>query len=311
MKAYNRFGNEKKSVIQTFSSEVVRELTYASDEIVDQVVSGDVHPTVKAIREAKKAEKEAKEEAEEARKAVTKAKADARAAQQQLTLKEASFQSEFEALKGQFEAKIQKLEALTTPQIEIREIEKEVLPESVKNNIAEMQGKIDELQADLDKTKGTVPQETLDQMEMLQTQLATYKTLVDAKEKSLNEIRGHNAKIAEMNKKLSEEARLMSAETQAVVGRARIRQKWREDTKDLHVAIAKFVSEIPSLIDQESLEGDDWARQGQCIEILQRALSALGQMRNSQSDPFVNASVVDTALSVNGHDIVDAEVVQR
>src|SRR5256885_17230512 len=95
-----------------------------------------------------------------------------------------------------------------------------------------MQGKIDELQADLDKTKGTVPQETLDQMEMLQTQLATYKTLVDAKEKSRNEIRGHNAKIAEMNKKLSEEVRIMSAENQAVVGRARIQQKWRKDNKD-------------------------------------------------------------------------------
>src|SRR5256885_14023887 len=94
-----------------------------------------------------------------------------------------------------------------------------------------MQIKIYELQSDLYKTKGTVPQKTLDQMEMLQTQLATYKTLVDAKEKSLNEIRGHNAKIAEMNKKLSEEARLMSAETQAVVGRARIRQKWREEDR--------------------------------------------------------------------------------
>jgi DNA repair exonuclease SbcCD ATPase subunit len=317
MKAFNKFGNNKNSVLQSFSSEVVRELTYASDEIVDQVVSGDVHPTVKAIREAKKAEKEAKEAEAKAKADAIKAKADARAAQQQLTLKEASFQSEFDTLKEQFEAKIKRLEAITDPQIEIREVEKEVLPQSVKNNIEEMQEEIDKLNAnlealntDLETAKGTVPQEIENQIKDLQTQLTTYKTLIDTKEKSLEEIRNYNAKIAETNKRLSEEARLMSAETQASVGRARIRQKWRKDTTDLHVSIAKFVAEMPSMIDQESLEGDDWARQAQCVDILQRALSAIRQMRNNQSDPFVNASVDDTPFSYNGTGIVDAEAVR-
>jgi|SRR5579859_2942373 len=309
MKAFNRFGNEKSRHVSTFSPRVIQELTSASDEIVDQVIAGDIRPTVRDITEAKKAEKEARISEAKAKADAIKAKADARAAQQQLTLKEASFQTEFETLKEQFDAKIKKLEAITAPQIEIREIEKEVLPESVKNNIAEMQGKIDELQAELDTTKGTIPQEAQDKMRELQTQLATYKTLVDAKEKSLEEIRSYNAKIAETNKRLSEEARLMSAETQASVGRARIRQKWRKDTSDLHVAIAKFVSEMPSLIDQESLEGDDWARQAQCVEILERALSALGQMRNNQADPFIDSSVDAVPFSYNGTDIVDAEVV--
>jgi hypothetical protein len=296
MKAFNRFGNDKKFELRTFSSSAFKELTYASDEVVDQVISGEIHPTVKAIREAEKVKREAEEEAEKARKAATKAKADARAAQQQLTLKEASFQAEFDKLTEQFEAKIKKLEAITAPQIEIRHIEKEVLPLSVKNDMEDMRKRLDELNADLNKAKhdvqqekGNVPQEALDKIKDMQTQLNSYKALIDAKEKSIEEIRSYNAKIAETNKRLSEEARLMSAETQASVGRARIRQKWRKDTSDLHVAIAKFVAEMPSMIDQESLEGDDWGRQAQCTEILQRALSALRQMRNNQSDPFVES----------------------
>src|SRR2546421_3188231 len=317
MKAYNRFGNEKKSVLQTFSSEVVRELTYASDEIVDQVVSGDVHPTVKAIREAKKSEREAKEAEAIAKSEAIKAKADARAAQQQLTLKEASFQSEFDTLKEQFEAKIKRLEALTDPQIEIREIEKEVLPESVKNTlketqeqIAELQKQINDLNEDLEKEKDSVPETIKSQIKDLQVQIDTYKAVAKEKEARIEEVRAYNKKIADENRKLSEEARLMSAETQASVGCARIRQKWRKDTTDLHVAIAKFVAELPSMIDQESLEGDDWSRQAQCVEILQRALSALGQMRNNQSDPFVDSSVDEVPFSYNGTDIVDAEVVR-
>lgn len=309
MKAFNRFGNGKTLHVESFSPSVIKELTYASDEIVEQAISGVDLPTVRSIQEAKKAEKAAKEEADKAKKAEAKAKADARAAQQQLLLKETSFQFEIDELTKQLDAKKLELENISTPEIEIRHIEKEVLPTSVKNTMQDLQKQVDNLNADLEAARGTVPQETLDQMEMLQTQLTTYKTLIDAKEKSLEEIRSYNAKIAETNKRLSEETRLMSAETQASVGRARIRQKWRKDSTDLHVAIAKFVSEMPSLIDQESLEGDDWARQAQCVEILQRALSALGQMRNNQSDPFVDSSV-DPSFAYTSSDVVDAEVVR-
>jgi len=51
MKAYTRFGN-KKFELRTFSPSAFKELTYASSEVVDQVISGEVHSTVTAIKKA-------------------------------------------------------------------------------------------------------------------------------------------------------------------------------------------------------------------------------------------------------------------
>ena len=43
-------------------------------------------------------------------------------------------------------------------------------------------------------------------------------------------------------------------------------------------------------IDQERLQGDDWALQAQCIDMLERAIAALRLMR-SNSDHCVDADV--------------------
>jgi len=112
MKAYNRFIDRKSLNVETFSPGVLRELTYAPEEVIEQVLSGPDRPTVRSIQAAKKAQKKAEEEAEQAKKAAIKAKADADAARKQLTLKQASFQAEFDALTEQFEAKIKNEEKI-------------------------------------------------------------------------------------------------------------------------------------------------------------------------------------------------------
>jgi chromosome segregation ATPase len=172
----------------------------------------------------------------------------------------------------------------------------------LQKRISELNTELEQLNSDLEKEKGTIPQTVQARIQEIQTQANTYKALADQNQKAFDEVHAHNQKIAETNRKLSETARLMSAENQASVGRARIRQKWRTDTTDLHVAIAKFVAEIPSLVDQESLEGDDWARQAECVEVLQRALSALKQMRNSRSNSFIESSFVDSAQVIDSEE---------
>jgi hypothetical protein len=168
MKAFTRFGNDKKFGLRTFSPAALKELTYASDEVVDQVVSGDVNPTQMAIREAEKAEKDAKEKEKQARQSEAKARAEAVAAQQQLFLLRQTSQTEIDELTRQMEEMKQGLDDISIPEPEIVYVDKEVVPQSVKNNLEKLQKQVDSLNVDLDAAKGTVPQETLDQMGMLQ-----------------------------------------------------------------------------------------------------------------------------------------------
>ncbi len=101
------------------------------DEVIEGVQSGQIAPTLEDI-------KLAKQEARLAKEAAKKAQADAMAYQQQLfNVKDAS-QAEIDALTKQMEALKQEMESLTIPEVEIREVPKEVIPQSVTNQLVIM-----------------------------------------------------------------------------------------------------------------------------------------------------------------------------
>jgi hypothetical protein len=234
-------------------------------QIVAKIEAGEIEPTPKAvnaeIEAAKQREMEAKRAAVDAVKAKRQIEEEYSAASQQLSL------------------------SLENAKVKQSQLEKEIAALKLeKENMARPQEKI---------VYDDKP-ETIEKLAKLQEKELKLKSDLLKKEKDLEDVRGYNARFAEENRKLTEQMRASYADRQAVIGQVRIREEWRKNITSLHVAVSKFVAEIPSLIDQESLEGDDWARHAQCVEILQHALERLQQMRNSQPDPFVDATVVSS-----------------
>jgi len=102
-------GNKNFEVRKFFSFSIQR-IDLCSNEVVEGVISGEIKPKVKDIREEEQKRKKAEAERNQARIAEAKAKADAQAAQQQLFLLEQTSQDEIEALTEQYTTKVQELQ---------------------------------------------------------------------------------------------------------------------------------------------------------------------------------------------------------
>jgi len=74
----------KISKVRNFSRSAFKELTYASNEVVEGVISGEIKPKVKDIREEEQKTQEAEAERNQAR--IAEAKASRRTSAQQTTL---------------------------------------------------------------------------------------------------------------------------------------------------------------------------------------------------------------------------------
>jgi hypothetical protein len=105
------------------------------ETVVSQVQSGEIPPTLEAVKAAKEAEKQAKL-------AEAKARADAKASQQRLLNLTETSRTEIEDLTKQIEDLKQEMETLTTPEVEIREVPKEVIPQSITNQLETLQKKL-------------------------------------------------------------------------------------------------------------------------------------------------------------------------
>lgn len=261
-----------------FGMSVLRELASPStpEEIIDQVIVGDLPPTKEAIKQAKL-------EARLARESEAREKANAEAAQQELfTLQEIS-QEEINKLKEQYNEKVKKLaeqynesidklkediqdlEANATPKIEIREVSKPVLPQSVKNTLVDLQNRIDELNASIEAEKKTIPQETQDALDKLNKQLDRLKEdrrLQDEADKANKEqIERLNSQL-----KVAIKDRITSENDE------RIRQEWRSITSEARSCLMRLLGSWPTSLDINSFESDDWERLSQLKTTLKRVL---------------------------------------
>ena len=226
-------------------------------QIIAKINSGEIEATSKAINAELEAAKQRAKAEKEARERAEEDANRAKAKAQSAQIAQSQLEQEISTLKS-------KLETMARPQ---EKIIYEDTPET-RNTLANLKKKQDDLLNELRR-----------------------------KEKNLEEIKVHNAKFAEENRKLTERMRQNLEQEEAIKERLRVQNQWRRATDKCYSNITQFISEIPSPIDQESLDGDDWARQAQCIEILQRALTALQQMRNNQSDPFVEATIIDASTN--------------
>lgn len=232
MQVAKRFGEGTKSNnLLDLSVSVLYELAAPStpETVVSQVQSGEIPPTLEAIKAAKEAEKQA-------RIAEAKARADAQASQQMLLNLTESSQSEIEQLTKQIEDLKKEMEELTTPEVEIREVPKEVIPQSVTN-----------------------------QLETLQKKLAS---ITDQSKKYQETNKAMQERIEKLNGELQAAIRARVA----TENDERIRQQWRHITSEAHSCLMRLLGSWPTPLDIRSFDADDWARLDYLKQTLKRVL---------------------------------------
>jgi len=277
-----------KNVENTFLGlgvSLLRELTAPSvpDQVIDQVVGGDIPPTKETIREAIK---EAKFEARLAKEAAKKAQADALAYQQRLFNTKDAAQAEIEELTRQMEALKKEMETLTTPQVEIREVEKEVLPQSVKNTLESLQGKITQLNTALEAEKKAIPPDVQKKLDSLQKQADKLKQQEEANRFQQQRI-----------ERLNDELRAAVRDSIASENDERIRQDWRTINSEVRSCLMRLLGQWPTPLDVRSFESDDWERLSQLKSTLKRVLEECDNLNYNGESMIVNNTVAETPFA--------------
>lgn len=252
--------------------EVLKELAspFVPDSYADQVISGQITPTLEDI-------KQAKIEARLAKEAAKRAEANALAAQQQLfNVKDAS-QSEIDALSRQMEALKQEMETLSTPEVEIREVTKEVLPLSVKNNLETLQQQIDKLSADLETEKKAIPPAVQKKLDNLQKQADKLKQQEEA-----------NTYQQQRIDKLTEELNAAIRDGVASENDERIRQEWRLNLSEGRSCLARILGNWPTPLDKQSFEADDWALLDHFKQTLHRVLEECNNLHYNGDEMIID-----------------------
>jgi hypothetical protein len=114
---------------------VLYELASSSEAIVEQVETGELSPTLDAIRAAKEAERQALEAERQARADVETTQAHLRSLQREVEAQHTII----ERLSQDLEDTRQQRDEDTVPVIEIREVEKSVLPLETKEQLATLE----------------------------------------------------------------------------------------------------------------------------------------------------------------------------
>lgn len=126
-----RFGGSCATVAQ-LPARVLYALVSASDVVVEQVETGQIAPTQDAIKKAKEAERQARE-------AEQLARADLQ-----------TYQAKVEQLTRDLEAMSQELAERKQQAIQIKEVEKQVVPPEVTEQLAALQHKVKEMKQQKD-----------------------------------------------------------------------------------------------------------------------------------------------------------------
>ncbi len=137
MKVATKFGESCATVAQ-LPAKVLYELASCSDAIVVQVETGQMAPTLDAIRAAKEAEWQAREGERQAHEQV-------QAARQRLSsLQETSQEQKatIEQLMHELESLRTRLAELSTPEVQIQEVEKQVAPPEITAELTRLQQKV-------------------------------------------------------------------------------------------------------------------------------------------------------------------------
>lgn len=227
------------------------------DTIVQQVQSGDIPPTLDAIKEAKRAEQQARDELKRAEEAEQAARAEAQATQQKLFTLQSQSQLLVTQLSQQIENLNQQIATLSTPPVQIKEIEKHVIPPEVTAQMEKLQSDIAALTAQRDKLA--------EQREALYQRAEALGNELDA-QRDANEAR-----------------------RQQELYESQIRLNWRRASEAFYKNTAQLLGQLPSPMDTQVFEPDDWTRLSQVKEIAHRFLRECEQINPQHTHMVIEA----------------------
>jgi hypothetical protein len=141
MQVATKFADKKLPNLGSIAPSVLYELASASDKVIEQVESGQIPPTVGAIKEVKEAERLAKEAEQQAR-------AEVQAAQQQLFhMQEMSCEQQvtIERLNRDIKVLQEQITTLSTPEVRIKEVEKPIVPPEVTSQLEALHQQVQQL----------------------------------------------------------------------------------------------------------------------------------------------------------------------
>ncbi len=118
------------------------------------------------------------------------------------------------------------------------------------------------------------------QIEDLQQQEKEIPPEAKAKINKLTEQRDNLSKKVE---ELGEEARQATLKRNEEEQERRIRQEWRKLTKDFQVAVVKMLTQLPTAIDVQVFEADDWERLSQAKDLARRFITECENLSRSPS----------------------------
>src|SRR2546421_600807 len=233
-----------------------------SDTIIEQVLEGSIEANPEAIKQARKDEAEAKQRAKQ-------------------------LQNELEAEKRERETNDQAHAILV--QVLEQQLEEKPEPERVieYQDTLETAAKVATLEQQIKalEDKPNIPLETEQELDRLKANLKNAKD-------ELSFYTTQNAALAERNKQLTEESNRSLVDHIAAVGRLRIRQEWQAATSVLQASHSQFHTKIPSKIDRESFEGEEYTRTAQTIEVLEQTIALLKQLM-PHSSTLEEANITD------------------
>jgi DNA repair exonuclease SbcCD ATPase subunit len=102
----------------------------------------------------------------------------------------------------------------------------------------------------------------------------------EAQEK-INKLTEQRDNLSKKVEELGEEARKAALKRNEEEQERRIRQDWRKLTKDFQVAVVKMLSQLPSPIDVQVFEADDWERLSQAKELARRFIAECENLSRS------------------------------
>lgn len=248
---YEQFGESKPGLLSHFVDKALRLLAAPSvpqearEEALQLAEAGE-SITVRQARELVQAH-QARQRAEEAEQ---QARQEAEWARQQLREKEMDAQEEIAYLTQHIATLTQEMASLSTPEVEIRAVEREVISPEVTAQLEHLQKRVQELTEQRDNLSKKAQQ--------LGADLAALREDTEAQRER---------------------------EMQA----ARIRQRWHQATATFRQHLLHLFGQLPSSLDTRVFETDDWDRLAQLENLAQRLLSECRTLRDAPQHMMVDA----------------------
>lgn len=233
------------SKVPESAREEAKERAEAGEKITEEIA--------RQIRDAHKAKEQAEQQAQLAQQELFQSRAESHNAIIRLSQQIEDLQKQRDERQHQISTLQQQIASIKKPEVQIREIEKEVIPPDAQAKIA--------------------------QAEAMQVQIA-----------KLTEQRDNLSNLAQdLGKDLDTLREANEAKRQREIQEARVLQNWREATGVFHKQVLKLFTQFPTPVDTQIFEAEDWERLAQAENIARRFLGECEILGNRSTSMVIDA----------------------